>query len=160
MKQNWWILVIVLLVLTFGLIETPIKPSGFLRPLVGKWIGGLTEEAKPTPTIQPDVPTLSQDEVCALVYNYLEAKGNAMTSILRRRQLLDWFGEARPYFTASYQGNGKWQVWGVGNDGVGARGELSGVGGGLWNVYEKSGIVEPANDKAKELLSYIQWCTR
>jgi hypothetical protein len=90
----------------------------------------------------------------------LEAKGNAMTIIVRRRQLLDWFGEARPYFTASYQGNGKWQVWGVGNDAVGASGDFSGKGDGLWSVYEKSVIVEPANDKARELLNYIQWCTR
>ena len=65
-----------------------------------------------------------------------------------------------PTGQSNYQDNGKWQVWAVGNDGVGATGNLSGGWGGLWNVYEKSGVIEPANDKARELLSYIQWCTR
>lgn len=114
---------------------------------------------EPVPT-KADVATLTQDEVCALVYNYLQGKATAMTIFMRRQQLLNWFGEARPYFTASYQGNGKWQVWGVGNDGDGAKGGFSGKGGGLWSAYEKSGVVEPANDKARELLSYIQFWTR
>ena len=95
-----------------------------------------------------------------MVYNYLEARGSAMTMFVRRLELLDFLSKARPSFTASYQGNGKWQVWAVGNDGVGATGIFSGGWGGLWNVYEKSGVIEPANDKAGELLSYIQWCTR
>lgn len=121
--------------------------------------GGGDGQGNP-PTIQPDVPTMTQDEVCALVHNYLETRGNAMTLFVKRLELLDWLNKARPYFTATYQGNGKWQVWAVGNDGVGAKGVLAGGWGGLWNLYENSGVIEPANDKARELLSYIQWYTR
>lgn len=124
--------------------------------LGGCWAVGPT---KPVPTAA-DVATLTQDEVCAMVYNYLESKATSTTILVRRLQLLDWLGKARPYFSASYQGNGKWQVWAVGNDGVGARGELAGGWGGLWNLYENSGVIEPANDKARELLIYIQWLTR
>ena len=115
---------------------------------------------KSVPT-ETDVATLTQDEVCAIVYNYLESKAAATTlSFSKRLELVDWLGKARPYFRASYQGNGKWQVWAVGNDVVGAKGGFVGGWGGLWNVYENSGVVEPANDKAVELLSYIQWLTR
>ena len=144
MKENGWILVIVVLVLAFGLIETPIKPSGFLRPLVGEWIGGLTEEARPTPTIQPDVPTKTQDEVCALVYNYLENKITAMTVFALRMQYLDTLSKARPDFQAVYQSNGKWTVAALGQ----------------WNLYEASGVIEPADDNARKWLHYTQHWTR
>lgn len=144
MKQNWWILVIVILVLAFGLIEIPVKPSGFLRPLVGKWIGGLTEEARPTPTIQPDTPTLRSDEACALVYNYLENKITSMTVFSRRMQYLDTLSEARSDFQAVYQGNGKWIVAAL----------------GYWNLYEASGVIEPADDNARAWLRYIQQYTK
>ena len=83
-----------------------------------------------------------------------------MTIFTKRLELLHFLDKAIPHFTATYQGNGKWQVWAVGNDVVGAGGNLSGGWGGLWNVYENSEVIEPANDKARELLSYIQWCTR
>jgi len=114
---------------------------------------------KPTPT-KIDSPAISKDEACALVYNYLEIKATATTIIGPRRELLDWLGKARPYFTATYISNGKWEVQAVGNDGDGSRGVLTGDSSGLWNVYENSRVVEPANDKARELLSYIQFLTR
>lgn len=114
----------------------------------------------PKPTTKADNPTLGSEEVRALVYNYLEARGSAMTLLAPRLRLLEFLNKAVPYFTASYQGNGKWQVSAVGNDGVGRIGNFSGGWGGLWNVYENSGVIEPANDKARELLNYIQWCTR
>ncbi len=121
---------------------------------------GCGQEVKPTPTIQPDVPTMTQDEVCALVYSYLEARGNAMTDSPKRLEILFILNGAFPHFRATYQSNGKWQVWAVGNDGVGTSGNLTVGWGGLWDVYENSGVIEPANDKARELLSYIQWYTR
>ena len=154
MKQNWWILVIVLLVLAFGLIEIPIKPSGFLRPVVGKWIGGLTEEASPIPAIQPDMPTLTQDEVRALVYNYLEARASLVSPIGIRQPLLTALATARPYSTATYKGDGKWQISGLG---YGLEDEDWVFNyGGLWNFYEVSRAIEPANGEASQLLLYIQ----
>lgn len=105
---------------------------------------GCGQGARPIPTPTIDLPSLRSDEVCALVYNYLERQVTAMTIGLDRRQLLaTQLGQQRPYFTASYQGNGKWQVLALGNDGAGAHGQLllpaSGGCDGLWNVYENSG---------------------
>ena len=117
------------------------------------------QEASPTSTTQTDTPTLGSDEVCALVYDYLENKATATTIIIRRRELLDWLAECRPLFTATYQTGGRWQVRGVGNSGNGSAGNLD-AAWGLWSVYEKSHIVEPANNEARELLSYLHWCTR
>jgi len=141
-KESYgWVIVIVLLVLAFGLIETPVKPSGFLRPIVGKWIGGLTEEARPT---QPDIPTITKDEACALVYNYLENKSNAMTVLTLRMKFLDMLDEDRRYFSAVYQGKGKWQVSALGQ----------------WSLYETSRVIEPADDDAREWLHLILQNTR
>ena len=215
-KNNILILVIVLSVLASGLIidipiVTPIvKP---IKPLVvgfGRGIWGLIEETRPTPTIQPDVPTRTQDEACALIYDYLENKVSSMSAVPYRINLLNTLGKARPDFQAVYQDNGKWQVSAIGYgvqinleeykknftpdeiqeiEAVSAaereqwvksheQGFLeqhfpsnpswvkTGVHrmyyyrGGLWSVYETSGVIEPANEQASELLLYIQWFIR
>ena len=116
---------------------------------------GCRQEATPVPTTSAtSVPTRTQDEICALVYNYLQNKAASMTVITHRMSLLDAIGIARPYFAATYQGNGKWQVRALGY-GVDRYNY-----DGLWNLYEASGAIEPANDEATALLRYIQWWTR
>ena len=159
-----------------------------------------------TVPIKTDVATLTQDEVCALVYNYLENKVASVSAVPRRLKLLDTLGKARPYFQAVYQGNGKWQVSAIGYgvevnldeyketlkpedrqkvESVSAAEREQWVKeheqwfleqhfpsnpswvktgvyrmyyyrGGLWSVYEASGVIEPANEQASELLRYIQ----
>ena len=81
-------------------------------PLGGCQTTGTTET-------QVDTPTFRNDEVCALVYNYLEERTTSVSAISapairRRMNLLDQLGKARPYFKAVYQGNGKWQVSAIG----------------------------------------------
>ena len=105
---------------------------------------GCGAEAGRTPTTQTDTPMLQSDEVCALVYNYLENKITAMTVFARRMQYLDTLSKARPDFQAVYQGNGKWTVAALGQ----------------WNLYEASGVIEPADDNARKWLHYIQQWTR
>ncbi len=119
-------------------------------PLSGCWA---TETTKPVPT-KTDVPTLTQDEVCALVYNYLEAKATSMSASAVRQQLFTLIGEARPYFTATYLGNGKWQVSALGY-GLKDKDWFFYYSGGLWYLYEVSRTIEPANDQATALLLYI-----
>ena len=121
--------------------------------LSGCWATGTTT---PVP-IKTDVPTISQDEVCALVYSYLEARASSVSSIYIRQPLLTSIGIARPYFTATYQGNGKWQVSALGY-GLKDKDWVFNYGG-LWNFYEASKTIEPANDQATALLSYIQLWT-
>ena len=157
-----WIIVAVLLVMAFGLIETPIKPSGFLRPMIGyfaKSIWSLVEESRPAPTIQPEVATLTQDEVCALVYNYLNSKATSMTDIQKKIEVLSNLATAKPYFAANYLGNGKWQVKALGfgnNEGH----WVFYYNAGLWNLYEASRTIEPANNDATLLLVYISAITK
>ena len=117
-------------------------------PLGGCQTTGTTET-------QVDMPTLGNDEVCALVYNYLQNKATAMTTRLYREHLLGVLDKARPYFVANYKGNGKWQVSALGR-GVKDEDWFFYYSGGLWNLYEASRTIEPANDQATKLLSYIQ----
>jgi len=114
-------------------------------------LGGCSTATEPTKT-QPDTPILGSDEACALVYNYLQGKATAMTHFVLRQQLLGVLDTTRPYFVANYKGNGKWQVSAVGID----LDQTFSHTGGLWNLYEVSGAIEPANDQATKLLSYIQ----
>ena len=105
---------------------------------------GCEQEARRTPTIQTDTPTLHKDEVCALVYDYLENKITDMTISGLRRQYFGTLSKARPDFQAVYQGNGKWTVAALGQ----------------WNLYEASGVIEPTDDNARDWLYYIQLFTR
>jgi len=95
---------------------------------------------------------MTQDEACAMVYNYLQGKATAMTHFTFRQQQLGVLDSARPHFEASYQGKGKWQVLAVG---IGGYTNINDICSGLWNVYEASEVIEPANDPATMLLSYI-----
>jgi len=123
-------------------------------PISGCWAVGTT---KPVPT-KTDVPTLTQDEVRALVYNYLEARASLVSLIGLRQPLLTALAIARPYSTATYQGNGKWQVSGLG---YGLKDEDWVFNyRGLWNLYEVSRAIEPANGEASALLLYIQHRTK
>lgn len=105
-----------------------------------------------------DVPTLSRDEVCAMVYNYMEARASSVSNLSIRQPLLAAIGIARPYFTATYQSNGKWQVSALGY-GIKDNNLVFNYDG-LWNVFETSETIEPANDQASQLVSYIQKYTR
>ena len=112
-------------------------------------LGGCSTATEPTKT-QPDTSVLGSDEACALVYNYLQGKATAMTHFTLRQQLLGVLDTTRPYFVANYKGNGKWQVSAVGID------QAFSYTGGVWNLYETSRAIEPANDQASKLLIYIQ----
>jgi len=115
---------------------------------------------RPTPTIQTDTPVLGNSEVCALVYDYLENKISSVWAVPYRMNLLNVLDMARPYFQAVYQGNGKWQVQALGCA-IDSRYKVTSYAyTGLWNFYEASGVIEPANDEASELLRYIQYWTR
>ena len=134
-------------------------------------IVGCSKKDEPFET--PASSVISEDEACALVYNYLETKAEAATGGVGpglrppalcsywRMQFLDTLGKARQQFSAFYQGNGKWLVsaLGKGSEVVdGENKEYYYYSGGLWNLYETTRIVEPANDKARALLSEIQLC--
>ena len=140
-KNDIWTLVVMVLVLAFlasGIVENPI--SKIARNAVGD-----VQKYWTTPApIKPDVPTITQDEVCALVYKYLENKINAMTVFTLRMSYLNTLNEARPDFQAVYQGKGKWTVAALGQ----------------WNLYQASGVIEPTDDKAREWLYYIQRYTK
>jgi len=76
---------------------------------------GCRQEATPTPTTSAtSVPTRTQDEVCALVYTYLENKANLVSPLAYRMKLIDTLSKARSYFTAKFESNGKWQVSALG----------------------------------------------
>jgi hypothetical protein len=123
-------------------------------PIYGCWAVGNT---KPVPT-KIDVPMLTPDEVRALVNNYLDDRASLVSPINLRQNLLAAIAIARPYSTATYQGNGKWQVSGLG---YGQKDEdWVFKYGGLWNLYEISGTIEPANSEASALLLYIQHWTK
>jgi hypothetical protein len=111
------------------------------------------ETTKPVPT-KTDMPTLTQEEVRALVYNYLEARASLVSPMGTRQPLLNALAIARPNSTATYQGNGKWQVSGLGY-GLEDEKWLFNYSG-LWNLYEVSRAIEPANKEASQLLLYIQ----
>ncbi len=130
-----------------------------LAGLVVQATGCTTDRVGPTMPANSDRPTISTNEACALVYSYLEVKINAATVRTYRASTLEWLSQARPQFSATYLGKGQWQVKAVGNAGKGSYGQLS-RSWGLWNIYEYSGTVEPANREATELLNYIRWMTR
>lgn len=155
LKDNIWGIVFVVIVMAFlasGIWENPISK-------IAKNAVGDVQKYWTTPTIQPDVPTITQDEVCAMAYNYLEARASLVSSY--RQSLLTTLAKAKPYFTATYQGKGKWQVSALG---YGPKEEANDwyfyYGGGQWNLYESSKTIEPANAQATALLLYIQQRTK
>ena len=136
-------------------------PVLVLLMLASGLVVGCGQEAKPTPTPTIDLPSLRSDEVCALVYNYLESRATPM-NVRQRMWLLNDLNAAKPYSRAVYQDNGKWQVRGLGR--VTQSNYLDfgtwSSAGGLWNLYGASGVIEPANAQATEVLNYIQFWVR
>ncbi len=141
--KRYLIPVLVLLVLASGLVI------------------GCGQQAQPTPTPTIDTPSLRSDEVCALVYNYLDSRATPM-NVRQRMWLLNDLSAAKTYFRAVYQGNRKWQVSALGR--ITQSNYLDfgswSYNGGLWNLYETSGVVQPANAQATEVLNYIQFWIR
>lgn len=155
-KRIWalFIFVIVIAFLASGIWENPISK-------IAKNAVGDVQKYWTTPTIQPDVAILTQDEACALVYNYLEARASSITTVNIRLNLLTTLSKARPYFTATYQGNGKWQVSALGYGPTEKSNDwFFYYPGGLWNLYEALKTIEPANNQATALLIYIQRYTK
>ncbi len=107
-----------------------------------------------------DVGALTQDEVCALVYDYLENKAASIFSIPYRMDLLNVLDIARPNFQAIYQSNGKWQVRALGCSINAYYRPTEWNYDGLWYFYEDSRVVEPVSNQASDLLRYIQFWTR
>jgi hypothetical protein len=117
---------------------------------------------KDEPFVPPTSSVMGEDEACALVYNYLETRAKAAIGgvgpaypppancSIWRKQFLDTLVEQRQKFSAFYQGNGKWLVYDDEHK------DYYYYGGGLWNLYETTRIVEPANDQARALLLEIQ----
>ena len=118
---------------------------------------GCRQEATPVPTTSDtSVPTRTQDEVCALIYSYLESRVTTMSHVPYRMNLLKVLDIARPYFRAVYRGSGKWEVWALGCT-IDSSYRVTGYSyDGSWNFYEASGVIEPLNNKATELQRYIQ----
>jgi len=111
------------------------------------------QTGEPTPV---DVPSISENEACAMVVNYLQVQINDLRKV-QRMAMQNTLSKAAPSFSATYVGKGQWRV------------EALGYGydkdeeewyfyykGGLWNIYEASKIVEPINAQARNLLEYWQ----
>lgn len=97
-----------------------------------------------------DLPSISHNEACAMVYDYLQTQINSMSPrALLLLQLQPVLTQAQPYFRATYLGKGQWSVSALGYDT-----NKYYFDGGLWYVYESSKIVQPVNSKATQLLKY------
>jgi hypothetical protein len=131
-------------------------PVLVLLVLASGLVAGCVQEAVPNSTISPtSAPNISQGEACDLVYTYLEAKITAITDYIERMRLLEMLGDSRPNFVANYQGNNTWQVSALGYVFDGLQWVFNSKGG-LWNIYEASVVIEPANNQARQLLNRIQ----
>lgn len=97
---------------------------------------------------------LTEAEASAVVFDYL----------MRRFERADPFIEmsaltrSRGQYSADYLGDGRWKVTGLGS---GKKEEEPDrtyyfYKRGEWIVYEKSLIVEPANDEARDLVAHLQ----
>jgi len=157
--KRYLIPILVMLVMALTLVGCS---DGYQRGCEEGYKAGSKEQPSTTPPAstptqvptktEVDTPILQNDEVCALVYNYLYNINKAMTDITQRKVTLELLGVARPYFSAYYQGNGKWLVWALGVN----EENFASFNGGLWNLYEASRAIEPANDQATKLLTSFQ----
>jgi hypothetical protein len=104
----------------------------------------------------PDVPTLSRDAVCAIVYNYLKSEIDDIERAGIRIRAFEVLNEGAPQFVAVYASQGRWTVSALGYGYDPAKKEwLYYYIGGSWDVYEMTGVVEPRNDMARALLEYL-----
>jgi hypothetical protein len=124
-------------------------------------LAGCGQRTKPTKSLTTNPVSksvMTGDEVKALIYNYLESRATSITNMSLRMNFLGYLAKARPYSSTKYQGNGKWQIQYIGFQGQIPSGNLT--GDGLWNLYETSGVIEPANNEAIQLVYYFQWWTK
>lgn len=99
-----------------------------------------------------DVPSLSEKEACALVYNYLQSRIDEM-AVRAGYYSQKTLNRAAPHFYASYVGKGRWRVQALGYGyNTQERAWFYYPVDGQWYVYESSQIVEPSNTKARNLL--------
>ncbi len=111
---------------------------------------------EPEPTQQPDVPSMSENEACAVVYDSLQSYVNELKTLLRI-SVQQTLNKARPSFHAVYIGKGQWEVKALGYGYLTADEKwYYYYTGGTWNVYETTGIVEPGNTKARNILEHWQ----
>lgn len=68
------------------------------------------QTGEPTPV---DVPSISENEACAMVNNYLQVQINNMIKS-KRMSCQKTINEAAPYFSATYIGKGRWRVAALG----------------------------------------------
>lgn len=117
---------------------------------------GCSKDEEPPSDIPPDIPSLSDKEVCAMVYNYLQYQVDDMAKG-PRMHMQSTLNKAAPSCRAVYMGKGRWSVNALGY-GYNTQEEewYYYYTGGQWNVYEASGIVEPSNTKARNLLQHCQ----
>jgi hypothetical protein len=122
----------------------------------------LTPETKiptspPETEIPSDVPSISERESCAMVYNHLRAQIDDLKSGPLRIHMLDVLNEASSHFHANYIGKGQWIVKALGY-GYNTYEEewWFYFADGTWNAYEASGIVEPSDILSRNLLEYLQ----
>jgi hypothetical protein len=111
----------------------------------------------PETEIPSDVPSISERESCAMVYNHLRAQIDDLKSGPLRIHMLDLLNEALSHFHASYVGKGHWIVKALG---YGYNTYVEEwrfyYAAGTWNAYENSGIVEPSDVLSRNLLEYLQ----
>lgn len=102
------------------------------------------------------VPSLSEEEACALVYTYLQSRIDEMAA-RAGCYAQEALNKAAPHFYASYVGKGQWSVKALGFDYNTQKKDWHYYYvGGLWYVYESSRIVEPGNTQARNLLTLWQ----
>ena len=70
---------------------------------------GCTSSA-PTTVTPADVPSLSKNEVCAIVYNYLQSEIQGITFIGVSQGLQNAISNARSSCSTTYVGEGQWSV--------------------------------------------------
>jgi hypothetical protein len=88
-------------------------------------------------------PSLASGEVCSLVYQYLDQ--HIRTFVGYREVLV----ASEDSLQAEYIGNHQWSVAGLGLTGPAAAD--SSPTSGEWLVYEATGVVEPANQQARNV---------
>ena len=116
---------------------------------------GCTSSA-PTTVTPADVPSLSKNEVCAIVYNYLQSEIQGLTFIGVSQGLQNAISNARSSCSTTYVGEGQWSVNALGYGYYSEEEKWYFYHtGGRWNVYETSRITEPSNTQANNLLEYI-----
>lgn len=105
---------------------------------------GIDTKGMPLPSPNP-TPSYSADEAKALVYDFLRTQfANAdaaplLQSLRQSDMIARWDGSQKRY-----------EIWSMG------RSTSIDRTSGLYRVYETSGVVEPANDEARNLIAFLE----